>query len=151
MPLAGSIIRASDLSRVVARGTDVTADVGPTSGTTPLDVITASAFTPPDTNRRYRITARIYGLLQSVATDQFELRIMEGATQLDSMQLRTDSATFPLEGTTLIHYVEGPTAVSHTYKMTIVRSGGTGTATIEAGSDHPIQLAVEYVGEIVPA
>lgn len=46
--------------------------------------------------------------------------------------------------------VDSPTAASHTYKVTIVRVSGTGTATVLAASspNSPMHITVEDIGAI---
>jgi len=149
MPLAGEKIRASDITRVVAKATDITSNVGPTSGTTPLDVITAPAFTPPDTNRRYMLVFHCRSIDTSVTGDQFVVEFKEGATILNGESYwSVGTGAGDKSGMTFIAYVDGPTAASHTYKVTITRTAGTGTATVDAGGTFPIQLAVHYVGKV---
>jgi|GEM_PF-5238500 len=149
MPLAGALIRASDLARVVAKATDVTSNIGPTSGTTPLDVITATAFTPTDANRRYMLVFHCRSIDTSVTGDQFVVQFQEGSTILNGESYwSVGTGAGDKSGMTLVAFVDGPTAASHTYKVTITRTAGTGTATVDGAATFPIQFAVHYVGEV---
>ena len=125
-----------------------TSSVGPTSGTTELDIVTAAAVTPLQSNRRFRLTFSCRGIQGSIANDTFTLRIKEGSTTLNDYAWNPivggGSTTFGLMFQAI---VDSPAASSHTYKATIVRSTGTGTATLTGTATAPILLTVEDAGQ----
>jgi hypothetical protein len=141
--------RVNDLPQgVVGWATPVTASVGPTSGTTELDVITAPAVVLAAADRRLRLRFHCRGLSCTNVGDIFTLRIKEGATTL------TDAAYLPSNtGVASIAsdfeaFVSSATAASHTYKVTIVRASGAGTASVSATATAPITFTVEDVGKV---
>ena len=137
----GQVLTAAqmnDLPQGTLAGTSVTANVGPTSGTIELDVITASAVTIAGTGRRLKVSLAAQALSLSVPGDQFKIRLKEGATTL--AEFDTDFQV----GSPWVHV--GPTAASHTYKATIQRISGTGTATVLASGTAPITILVEDIG-----
>lgn len=139
--------QADGLSQgVISYATPLTASVGPTSGTTPLDIITAPAVTIARTGRRIRITFHCRGNSGTVAGDTFLISIREGGTILQDAVFCPPGTTLTGIANHVIAYVS-PTAASHTYKATITRNSGTGTATVQASADSPITLTVEDVGE----
>jgi len=125
-----------------------TSDVGPTSSTTELDVITAPAVTIASTGRRLRITGAISACVQSTTPEDstFEFKIKESSTQLDAIRIRPQGVTDDADGFTLVAFVDNPSAASHTYKMTVQRISGTQNCTIKATSTRPIKIVVEDVG-----
>lgn len=133
---------------VIGFATPLTSGVGPTSGTTELDVITAPAVTPAGTNRRLRITFHARAYTCTLATDLFVVKIKEGATVLAEAHYNPDDTGAVSIGTDFTAWVSSPTAVAHTYKATIVRAIGTGTASVSATATAPITLAVEDVGNV---
>lgn len=148
----GQVLTATmvdDLAQGVLAFAQITANAGPTSGTTALDVVTAAAITPAAANRRLRITAHIRSVTGTVASDTFELRIREGSTQLNAISFQIINTAVPQWSGDLSHIVEGPTVASHTYKLSLVRTSGTGTATLEAAATYPCQITVEDCGTTV--
>jgi hypothetical protein len=123
-----------------------TSDVGPTSGSTTLDVATASAVTIAATGRRLRITGTWRGITGSNSGDVFAMRLQEGSTVLTESNQIIVTASVGHNGGTIDAYVDSPSAASHTYKMTITRLTGTGTATVQAAATYPIRVTVEDVG-----
>jgi hypothetical protein len=150
--VSGNVLTAAqmdDLNQgIIAFATPITSNVGPTSSTTELDVITAPAAVIAQTGRRIRITFYFRSFSGTVLNDTFSFRIKEGATTLSELSQQNNAVSVGQNGCTVIAYVDSPTAASHTYKATIVRSTGTGTATIQAAATFPITLAVEDVGTV---
>jgi hypothetical protein len=94
------------------------------------------------TGRRIRISALV-DLFGTVANDQSEVDIAEGATVLQSVIMR-HAATGHLS-----HEPERiltPTPGSHTYKLTGQRLSGTGTFTMQATGNQPAYILVEDIG-----
>lgn len=116
------------------------ANVGPTSGTTELDVVTAPAIMG-DGSTPVKVSVAWNSLTGSVAGDTFEIHIKEGATQLQNARIKVQGTAAEAGGSTFV--VLTPSAGSHTYKATVVRVNGTGTATLAAASTQPITIAVE--------
>ena len=139
--------QVNDLPQGILGKTVLTANAGPTSGTTELDVITAPAVTIAMTTRRLRIRVTARGLIQTVGGDTFTLRIKEGATVL-SEYILTSNATNVAQGFSLEAIVDSPTAASHTYKASVTRALGTGTGTVEATASAPFTITVEDVGQV---
>lgn len=123
-----------------------TSNVGPTSGTTELDIITASAVTIASASRRLKITLQVRGYSATNAGDIFQISIKEGATTLGETIYTPPGTSVTGIGTHLTAIVSSPTAASHTYKATIVRISGSGTATASGTATGPILLIVEDIG-----
>lgn len=147
----GQVLTAAQMNDLAQGGlgkTTLTSNVGPTSGTTELDVITAPAVTIAGTTRRLKITFSFRSINGSVANDIFSLRIKEGATILHESNWQTTLAVNGVGGGNIVAIVDSPTAASHTYKATITRVSGTGTATIEQVAGAPIVILVEDIGQV---
>jgi len=128
-----------------------TTDMTATSGTTEKDIFTSA----PDAvvlpaGRAIRLTLSIRSITASVANDIYSVRIKEGATQLMEQNFRAVAAAVGSDGMTLTVTLDSsynaPSAGSHSYKATIVRAAGTGTATIQGAAGRPIQFTVDDVG-----
>jgi len=151
---AGAVLTAAQMDSmpqgIIAHATPITTSVGPTSGTTELDVITAPAVTLLAGNRRLRITFTCRGYTCSATNETFIVRIKEGATVLaESIVVSFGTGTGGTGGaSTFEAIVNSPSAASHTYKATIQRSGGAGTATVSATATAPITLEVADAGEV---
>lgn len=140
----------NDLPQGVLGITRVTANVGPTVGTTEMDVITAPAVTIAGTTRRLRISFHCRGIEGTIGTDYYALRIKEGATGLAEIQHQVinpnSSEALAAE---LFAIIDSPTAASHTYKVTLQRVVGTGVATVDAGAaPQAMLIIVEDVGQV---
>ena len=123
-----------------------TANSSSTSSTTILDVLTAPAFTPVSASRVLKITVHWRSL--NVATDPgiYLVMIREGSTKLNEQSHKVETVGTGQQGGTLTHYIASPTAAAHTYKLSIQRASGNGTAVVEADATYPIQIIVEDVG-----
>ena len=133
---------------IIAMATPITSNVGPTSSTTELDVITAPAVTPAQAGRRWRLRFHCKGIATTVADVQFFLRIKEGGTTLGESNYKDlmSSNTAVATGGDFEAIVDSPSVAAHTYKVTIQRQVGTGNATIAGSSTGPILFYVEDVG-----
>jgi hypothetical protein len=140
--------RVNDLPQGVLAKTTATANAGPTSGTTELDIITLTAITLNASDRRLLLKFYCRGYSCSNAGDLFTVRLKEGATTL------TDGAYLPSAtgvasiGAYLEVYIDSAATGSHTYKATIVRSIGSGTATVAGTATAPITISVMDVGKV---
>jgi hypothetical protein len=123
-----------------------TGNVGPTVAAAELTLLTAGAKTFP-ANRRIRLHYRVRSLAHTIDTDAFALRFKEGATTLNELSVPPHGiAAADKAGWEFTHYINGPSAGSHTYLVCLVRLTGTGTATAEAAATFPHQLVVEDIG-----
>ena len=124
-----------------------TSNVGPTSGTTELDIITAPAFTPISATRLIKVSLHLRSLTSATVGDQFTIRIKEGATTFAEALINiNNSGTSGGDGKAYFALVPNATAASHTYKATIQRATGTGTATVSASATGPLSICVEDAG-----
>lgn len=133
---------------ILGVATPLTSNVGPTSGTTELDVITAPAVTPATASRRLRIRFHCRGISGGTAGEQFVFRLKEGGTTLDEHVYTFAVVTITNTGVDFSTVVSSPTLAAHTYKVTIQRTSGAGVATVNATATGPITLTVEDVGGV---
>lgn len=148
---AAEVLTATLMDRhpqgVLGKATPITSNVGPTSGTTELDIITAPAVTIAATSRRLKLSFMCRGYAATVAGDIFAISIKEGATVLGGTVYTPPGTSVTGIGHHAFAIVDSPTVASHTYKVTIQRISGTGTATVSATATEPIQFIVEDVGQ----
>lgn len=129
----------------VALSTAGSASVGPTSGTTELVVCTAPAFTADGTTI-VELSFSWYNITQTVATDLFFVRLYDGATAGAGTQLAQHFPPNALNsGGGYTRAVFTPTAGAHTYTARLVRSSGTGTASVIAAADRPMVILLRQV------
>ena len=149
--LAGEVLTAALMDSlpqgVLGIGT-ATADSSSTSGTTTLDLVTASAVTIAATGRRLRITGTWRSITGTVSGDVFSFRIQEGATVLDEQNQQIEVASVGHNGGVIQADVASPTAASHTYKLTVTRVLGTGTASVAGAATYKMKILVEDVGQV---
>lgn len=120
--------------------TNKSADESGIAGTI-IDVVTATAITP-DVTSSVIITATFH--IEGTTTDeQFTLFIREGSTTLDSATIHIVRGSNRLL-LPLMHKLTGVSAASHTYKLSIQRVSGTGSATCYAAGTS---IKVEYFAE----
>jgi hypothetical protein len=125
-----------------------TSVAGPTSGTTELDVLTAAAITPAQTGRRLRLSFHARGISVTNAADTFIMRIKEGSTTLSEAHHQPAATGNTSGACDFSAFVDSPTVAAHTYKVTIVRNAGSGTASVSATATAPMTFAVEDVGAV---
>lgn len=135
---------ATRLPRGVLGHVAVTANQG--SITTEVDLTGLSVTVTVGTSRRIKITGYTRGIESTVAADEISFRIKEGATQLEQSQVTVGSANRGY--TQLVQVSLTPSAGSHTYKLTAVRSAGTGTLTMAASATAPAWILVEDIGPV---
>ena len=130
----------------VVKYAQATANSSSTSGTTILDVLTAPAFTPVSATRLIKITVHWRSI--TVATDPgiYLVMIREGSTTLNEENHKVETTGTGQQGGTMVHYIANPTAAAHTYKLSIQRATGTGTAIVQADPTYPMQILVEDAG-----
>src|SRR5260370_26224374 len=122
-----------------------TADIGPTVGTTELGVITAPAVTIAGSNRRIRISFHARGVDGTAVNDIYVLRIKEGATVLNESQYVASTGATTGIASDFQAIVDSPSVCSHTYSVTITRTGGTGVGTVRGTAAAPQLLNVEDI------
>lgn len=110
----------------------LSANVGPTSGTTELTLATLAAFTA-DGATVVALSFNWYNVTCTVTTDIFQVRLREGATLLQPWLL-PPNGTANL-GSGFCQWIGTPSAGSHTYNVSLLRVGGTGTATYVAAGN----------------
>lgn len=136
---------AANTGGLVARG-KITANAGPTSGTTTLTVVSAAAFTPATAIRTFKITAHFELITGSVPDDRYEFTITRDGTVISRHTMRMSYTTNGTPGATIVTYDESPAASSHVYDLRVTRLLGTGTCTIFAAADSPCIIMVEDMG-----
>lgn len=123
-----------------------TGNVGPTSGTNELTIITGNAVTF-DGVQRVRVTLSIRSITGDTLGDIFGIQIKEDGTQVQQQNWRTEVINVGARGLTVIYTsATAPSAASHTYSASITRQAGTGVATVAGAAGRPIQLVTEMVG-----
>lgn len=115
----------------------VVAPVGPTSGTAELTLST-SATIEFDGNTDVDVEYSFYNITLTVPTDVFLVRLYDGATPLAQWLLNVNtnggSGNLPASLT--------PAAGMHTFTAKLVRSSGSGTASLYATVPTPAELRV---------
>lgn len=119
----------------------VTANVTPVTGTE-VTLVTAPAITGNGA-AQVKISVAWWSMASTVATDVFEVRIKDGATQLAAFRIKNQTAGGQSEAGGAVFTIATPSAGSHTYSAVVVRSSGTGTGTFFAGSTTPATITVE--------
>lgn len=119
----------------------LTTNSGSTSGTGEITPLTSPAITG-DGVTKVKVTASFFGIAgQTVGGDTFEVRIKRGATQLQSIRVKTSGTS--TEGGCTLMVVDTPPAGSVTYTVAMARVLGTGTAQLGAGATAPATITVE--------
>jgi hypothetical protein len=118
----------------------VTSNSAATSGTTELSLASfTSTFT---TGRKGILRANWRGFNFTVATDIFELRLYQGATQVAGQTVYAGSTAATTGGGSILTEVSGNSA-SNLYDLRVVRIAGTGTATLQASATTPTQIRLD--------
>lgn len=117
-----------------------------TSGTTILDVLSAPSFTPISSSRLIKITVHWRSLTPTTDPGTWTLMIREGSTLLQAENHKAESTGTGQQGGTMSHIIASPSAAAHTYKFSIQRAAGTGTAVVDADATYPIFICVEDIG-----
>lgn len=120
----------------------VEATANQTTITTEADLTSLSVTVTAGTTRRLRLTGKV-NFTSTVANDGAKLRIKESSTVLNA----ADNATPTGAGGVFIFAsaVITPSAGSHTYKLTLARTG-TGTLTMNASATEAAYLLIEDIG-----
>jgi hypothetical protein len=113
--------------------------------TSSLDVPGLAVTFTAEAGRTYRVAVNAL-LIGSVSGDRSAMAIQEGSTVLQSMSnflLNTAGSAYQLHMEAII---VSPSAGSHTYKVTIRRSSGTGNVNMYSASDGRAFILVEDIG-----
>lgn len=115
-----------------------------TGTTTNVDWFSAPAFS---TNGTRRVRVNFGGQVNAgVANDLITVRLMEGSTVLQSAQVRPTAAGGLGQVTAFGVWQGVPAAGSHTYKLNVALTNGTGPVSGIGGATVPATLIVEDVG-----
>jgi hypothetical protein len=124
----------------VERTTDLTGVVGSA-------VTVASVTVTVNTSRRIKISGNICTWISTVNGDRIQVAIVEGITQLQVGRSQVQLAGIATENPVFLQCIETPTAGTHTYALTVVRNGGTGSITVSGdNSNQSTYIMVEDVG-----
>ena len=114
------------------------------STTTNVDWFSAPSFT---TNGTRRVKVSFGSLVNAgVANDLINVRLMEGTTVLQTSQVRPSAAGGLGQITAFGMWRGVPVAGTHTYKLNIALTNGTGPISGIAGAAQPALLLVEDIG-----
>ena len=143
-PTAGEILTATNLEKLAGGWigyNQVTASQG--SITADVDLTGLSVAVTVGPSRRIRISAYV-AVETTVASDRAALLVKEGATQLT---VATVSLLTAARGVSLTaSVVLTPTTGAHTYKLSMVRTDGSGTLTSIASATQPAFILCEDIG-----
>lgn len=123
---------------------------GQTGITTVTDLTGLAATVTVPAGRRLRISAKA-AVNGSVASNTAALQIQEGATVLQNIQIQ--NSTTAGNGTTQTgDVIVTPSAGTHTYKLTLQLSAGSGTVGMAAAATFPAYILIEDItGSVYPA
>ena len=120
-------------AQVIASQTGISAEVALTGLSVTVNVAE---------NRRIKISAATL-LRGSVDGDRFALRIKEGTTQLQGVEIKVNTVAYePYQPTVAIT----PSAGTHTYYLALGIIAGTGTIDSAASTAAPAFILVEDIG-----
>jgi len=120
-------------AQVVANQLGITAETDLTNLTVTLNI-----------PGRRRIKISVDALIsRTVADGLTQLNIKEGATFLQIANVRPASIDSIAVHR---HIIFTPTVGSHTYKITLFQSSGTGTSGLNAGATFPASITIEDIG-----
>lgn len=152
LALAASIVNAN-ITDVRPSSAAPAGNLGYVQATTVFGTFTALTDIPGLTKtvtvgsgRRIKITASC-GLSSSVGADEVSLQIYEGATLLNATWETVAAAAGGNKGAgCIVIAVVQPSAGAHTYKVSAVRSGGTGLISTLVDPTFPGFLEIEDIG-----
>lgn len=122
---------------------EVTANQG--SITTLTDLTGLSQAVTVNSNRKIRVSFNVSRVSSTVTGDAWKFHIREGSTTLATSQSDIAGATIASGGGAMF-WTGNPSSGSHTYKMSLERTAGTGTITMAASATEPAQLLIEDIG-----
>jgi len=122
-----------------------TTDAGPTAAEADISGLDALSLTTV-ANRRIRLALSFRGIVYTVATDTAGIRIKEGGTTLQEYQGSEVDNTVGDGGSPFV--VISPTEGPHTYKISLLRTAGTGNITLQAAATYPATFIAEDLGPV---
>lgn len=109
------------------------------------DVTGLSITVTVNSSRRLKITGYCQGWFSDTAGDRVEMKVYRGATVLVSTRSRVQSAN-STESNIVSIATDTPASGNQTYKVTLIRSLGTGTITFAGSTGDPSWIMVEDLG-----
>ncbi len=144
--VSGQVLTAAEMDMLSQGILDYQSSTSTTAAiSTETTLLTASAITPAQTNRRFKLTFHCRGVTGLNATDTFIFSFKEGATLLNETHYVIEGTAI-WNGVDFVHVIDSPTAAAHTYSVTFKRATGTQTATVSATATAPMFLIVEDCG-----
>lgn len=143
MPLAGDIVRASDVNRRIATTVEVTDSATFTTTETTIASVTAALVS----GRTYRVRV-VTRLGTTVAADAAIVRLREdnaAGTEMTGIRLEAMSTNLAGNVFTVEAEFTASSTANKTFVATGIRSAGTGNIFREAATNRPTYLYVEYV------
>lgn len=126
---------------------DATANTGSVNAETDLAGLSVAVDLPA--SRMIRIVGYVPRISSDTAGDMAVLRIKEGATQLQEARIDVGQKVGGANGGAIGKaevIIDGPSAGSHTYKLTGALAAGTGDLSFRASSSAPSFILVEDLG-----
>lgn len=124
-----------------------TSNSSATSSTSELTLLTASALTPAQSSRRWKLKFHARGTNATVSADTFVYRFKESGTVLNEYHYITASGGGGTIDGIEFEHIFSPSVAAHTYTVVVARATGTGTLTTLATATAPMFLYVEDVGQ----
>lgn len=126
---------------------DATSNTGSVNAETDLTGLSVTVTVAE--SRLIRITGYVPRISSDTIGDIANLRIKEGATQLQEARVDVGQKNGGANGGTFCNVqvtVDGPSAGSHTYKLTGSLAAGTGDLSYRATATAPAYILVEDLG-----
>jgi len=147
---SGQVLTATQMDKLPQGILDFqssTSNSSATSSTSELTIMTASALTPAQSSRRWRLKFHCRGVQATVAADTFVFRFKESGTVLQDLNYTTlAGSSVTTTGVDFEHIISSPTVAAHTYTLVVARATGTGTLTILGTATAPMFFYVEDAG-----
>jgi hypothetical protein len=123
-----------------------TSNSSATSAGSELTLLTASALTPAQSSRRWKLRFHARGTQATVSADTFVFRFKESGTVLNEYHYITATGgSSTIDGVDWEHVLT-PSVAAHTYSVVVARATGTGTLTTLGAATAPMFFYVEDVG-----
>lgn len=145
---AGAKIRAATLDALlnprIATTTETTDSGTITSTETTVISVTGALVS----GRTYRVRT-VVGVMSSVAADNITVRLREDSSSgtllnYDEVDIDRTSATGNFKAVLEAEYTAGSSG-NKTFVATVQQATGTGNCRMEAGTDHPSYLYIDYI------
>lgn len=144
---AGDVITAANLNNVAGGWIGLGVTTSDQTGITSETDLTDLAVTINTEGNRVLLFSFVTRVARTVNDGQTIVRFKESTTTLQSAVLTPASAS--AGDTVSAFYFASPSAGSHTYKLTLQQSSGTGTSGITANANTPSYLLVQDVGPLL--